>query len=204
MNTPPTRPPARTPPRFVPTLTEVVPESAVPTPSRPPVPAPGRGPITPPLAPPASPVVAQRPLTERPATVRATMPDAPVAAQVAPTPAPAATAIPRPPSVAPQPPPALVKAVPVLASPAALVPAVVPDKPAKPTLPDGFEEMMVHRVMQRVDVLLEKRLRDAIAHVVQEQTRSVLPRLREEVESVVRQSVYEAVADELASHPGSA
>lgn len=63
---------------------------------------------------------------------------------------------------------------------------------------------MVHRVMQRVDVLLEKRLRDAIAHVVQEQTRSVLPRLREEVESVVRQSVYEAVADELASHPGGA
>ena len=71
-------------------------------------------------------------------------------------------------------------------------------------LPEGFEEFMVHRVMQRVDVLLEKRLREAIAHVVQEQTRSILPRLREEVESVVRQSVYEAVADELASHPGTA
>ncbi|HQY38824.1 MAG TPA: hypothetical protein PLE21_04945 [Giesbergeria sp.] len=59
--------------------------------------------------------------------------------------------------------------------------------------------MMVHRVMQRVDVMLEQRLRDAIASVVQEQTRSVLPRLREEIESVVRHSVYEAVADELAS-----
>lgn len=58
---------------------------------------------------------------------------------------------------------------------------------------------MVHRVMQRVDVVLDKRLREAIATVVQEQTRSVLPRLREEVESVVRQAVYEAVADELAS-----
>ncbi|GAB2544401.1 hypothetical protein GCM10027032_33980 [Simplicispira piscis] len=58
---------------------------------------------------------------------------------------------------------------------------------------------MVHRVMQRVDVMLEQRLRDAIALVVQEQTRSVLPRLREEIESVVRHSVYEAVADELAS-----
>lgn len=67
------------------------------------------------------------------------------------------------------------------------------------TLADGFEEMMVHRVMQRVDVMLEQRLRDAIASVVQEQTRSVLPRLREEIESVVRHSVYEAVADELAS-----
>ncbi|MDP1142499.1 hypothetical protein, partial [Klebsiella pneumoniae] len=57
----------------------------------------------------------------------------------------------------------------------------------------------VHRVMQRVDGILEQRLRDAIATVVQEQTRSVLPRLREEIESVVRHAVYEAVADELAS-----
>ena len=52
--------------------------------------------------------------------------------------------------------------------------------------------------MQRVDVSLDHRLREAIAVVVQEQTRSVVPRLREEIEAVVRQSVYEAVADELA------
>ena len=58
---------------------------------------------------------------------------------------------------------------------------------------------MVHRVMQRVDVVLDQRLREAIALVIQEQTRSVLPRLREELESVVRNAVYEAVADELAS-----
>ena len=62
-----------------------------------------------------------------------------------------------------------------------------------------LEEAMVHRVMQRVDVSLEHHLREAIALVVQEQTRSLVPRLREEVETVVRQSVYEAVADELAS-----
>lgn len=67
-----------------------------------------------------------------------------------------------------------------------------------------LEEAMVHRVMQRVDVSLEHHLREAIALVVQEQTRSLVPRLREEVETVVRQSVYEAVADELASvAPGS-
>jgi len=41
-------------------------------------------------------------------------------------------------------------------------------------------------------------VREAIALVIQEQTRSVLPRLREEIESVVRHAVYEAVADELA------
>lgn len=71
--------------------------------------------------------------------------------------------------------------------------------PRAAPLPDGYEEYVVHRVMQRVDVMLEQRLREAIALVIQEQTRSIVPRLREEVESVVRQSVYEAVADELAS-----
>lgn len=71
-------------------------------------------------------------------------------------------------------------------------PAQVPRVP-------GFEEHVVHRVMQRVDVALDQRLRDAIATVLSEQTRSLLPRLREEVESVVRHVVYEAVADELAS-----
>ncbi|MDD2179843.1 hypothetical protein OIN59_20585 [Acidovorax sp. D2M1] len=76
-------------------------------------------------------------------------------------------------------------------------PVAVPG--AARVLPDGMEEYVVHRVMQRVDVVLDQRLREAIATVVQEQTRSVLPRLREEIESVVRHAVYEAVADELAS-----
>ena len=64
--------------------------------------------------------------------------------------------------------------------------------------PQVTEEYLVHRLMQRVDLVLEQRLKEAIAIVVQEQTRSLLPRLREEVESVVRQSVYEAVESELA------
>ncbi|NMM90243.1 hypothetical protein B2J88_38940 [Rhodococcus sp. SRB_17] len=68
---------------------------------------------------------------------------------------------------------------------------------APPGLPEDVEELLVHRIMQRVDVMLDQRLRDAIATVVQEQTRSVVPRLREEIESVVRQAVFEAVADEL-------
>lgn len=65
-------------------------------------------------------------------------------------------------------------------------------------LPEGLEEHVVHRVMQRVDLVLDQRLREAIAQVIGEQTRSMIPRLREEVESVVRHAVYEAVADELA------
>ena len=66
--------------------------------------------------------------------------------------------------------------------------------------PDLLEEAMVHRVMQRIDIGLDQRLRDAIATVVLEQTRSLLPRLREEVESVLRQVVCEAVADEVATN----
>ncbi len=64
---------------------------------------------------------------------------------------------------------------------------------------DGFDELLVRRLMQRVDMGLEQHLHAAIAKVVQEQTRSVLPRLREKLELVVRQVVYEAVADEMDS-----
>lgn len=81
-----------------------------------------------------------------------------------------------------------------------------PAMPAVPTMETIWdshaqqvtEEYLVHRLMQRVDLVLDQRLRDAIATVVQQQTRSIVVRLREEVESVVRQAVYEAVADELA------
>jgi len=101
--------------------------------------------------------------------------------------------------------PAAVIATPVSAStavaaPQGLTPPPLPgaDSGAARDLPDGIEEYVVHRVMQRVDLVLDQRLREAIALVVQEQTRSMVPRLREEVESVVRHAVYEAVADELA------
>lgn len=60
------------------------------------------------------------------------------------------------------------------------------------------EEYLVHRLMQRVDLVLEHKLKEAIAQVVEAQTRSMVLRLREEVETVVRQSVYEAVEAELA------
>ncbi|NIF82568.1 hypothetical protein F3J24_03470 [Comamonas sp. Tr-654] len=60
------------------------------------------------------------------------------------------------------------------------------------------EEYLVHRLMQRVDLVLEQKLREAIAQVVEAQTRSMVLRLREEVETVVRQSVYQAVEAELA------
>jgi hypothetical protein len=64
------------------------------------------------------------------------------------------------------------------------------------------EEQLVQRVLQRVDMVLEKRLREAIASVVLAQTRSLGPALREEIESVVRQAVAEAIADEAEAASG--
>ena len=183
--------PPRTPPRFVPTLTEVVqvpgatpPPGALAVSARTTVVAPSQLPRIPPTTPPVTPPVTP------PATSPVNRPGTPAEAPA--TPVPRA----RPPLPSAQPPAVMVQRP---AATSMAPPAMAPSQPARRPLPEGMEEYMVHRVMQRVDVILERRLRDAIATVVQEQTRSVLPRLREEIESVVRHTVYEAVADELAS-----
>ena len=64
------------------------------------------------------------------------------------------------------------------------------------------EEQLVQRVLQRVDMVLERRLREAIAGVVLAQTRSLAPALRQEIEGVVRQAVAEAIADEAEAASG--
>lgn len=61
------------------------------------------------------------------------------------------------------------------------------------------QEQMVQRVMQRVDMALERRLREAIAATVLEQTRALGPILRDEIELVVREAVAQAFADEIAA-----
>lgn len=60
-----------------------------------------------------------------------------------------------------------------------------------------LEDQIVHRVMQRVDLVLERRLREAVAQVILSQTQTLGPRLREEIELVVLESVNQAVAQEL-------
>ena len=72
------------------------------------------------------------------------------------------------------------------------------DEAAEPESFGSMQEQMVHRVMQRVDVLVGQRLLEAVAAVVQQHTKSLEPLLREEIEDVVRQSVSEAIAEELA------
>jgi hypothetical protein len=59
------------------------------------------------------------------------------------------------------------------------------------------QDQLIMRVMQRVDIALERKLREAIAETVLEQTRTIAPLLREEIESVVRETVSQAFADEL-------
>jgi hypothetical protein len=59
-----------------------------------------------------------------------------------------------------------------------------------------MRDEIVERVMQRVDLTLERRLREAIAATVLEQTSSIVPLLRQEIESVVRETVAEAFEQE--------
>ena len=60
-------------------------------------------------------------------------------------------------------------------------------------------EQLVQRILQRVDLTLDRRLREAIASVVLEHSRLLAPALREQIEAVVGAAVSEAVAEELDS-----
>lgn len=62
---------------------------------------------------------------------------------------------------------------------------------------EQLEAEIGHRILQRVDMLLEAALSAAIARVIDQQTRSMLPALREEIADAVRASVTHAVAQEL-------
>jgi len=72
------------------------------------------------------------------------------------------------------------------------------DEPLDEEAAAQAEERLVQRLLERVELGLDQRLRDTIAQVVQEQTRSVTLRLQEALESVVRQTVQEALAQERA------
>lgn len=82
--------------------------------------------------------------------------------------------------------------------------------PAKDAAPGGkpgaaamdhqyLQEQMVHRVMQRVDLTLDRLLRETVGRLVLEHTQALAPSLRDEIEIVVRQSVNNAFEQELAS-----
>lgn len=68
--------------------------------------------------------------------------------------------------------------------------------------PAILEEQMVQRVMRRVDLVLERRLREVIGQLILEHTQSLAPRLREEIEAVVRESMIQAFAHEASPASG--
>ncbi len=58
-------------------------------------------------------------------------------------------------------------------------------------------DQLAQRVLQRVDLALDRRLREAIATVVLEQSSAMVPLLRERLEGVIHELVAEAVAEEM-------
>ena len=94
--------------------------------------------------------------------------------------------------------------------PAAAVPVAPADAVALPpqarlSEADAFrlEEDLLHRVLQRIDLSLEERLSDAVSAAVQHQLDAMVPRLRAEIEAVLRGLVVEALARELSDDTGS-
>jgi hypothetical protein len=79
----------------------------------------------------------------------------------------------------------------------------VPLAPLAPVAPVS-QEQIAQKVMQRVDLVLDRRLREAIATVVLEQTERLTPVLRERLEALVREVVAQAVAEEMQGRGGPA
>ena len=62
----------------------------------------------------------------------------------------------------------------------------------------AMEDKLVERVLQRVDLTLERQLRVALGQLILEHTETLAPQLRQEIERVIRQSVSEAFVQEAA------
>ena len=84
------------------------------------------------------------------------------------------------------------------AADAAPAPDAVPSPASAEILPEHAQEQLVRRIMQRVDSTLERRLREAIATTVLEQTRGLEPLVRAAIEGALHQAVLQAVVDERA------
>lgn len=63
------------------------------------------------------------------------------------------------------------------------------------------QEVLVQRVMQGIDLMLERRLHEAIEQLILAHTQALMPRLREEIELLVRESVTHAFTRESAPFP---
>lgn len=59
------------------------------------------------------------------------------------------------------------------------------------------QEQIVQRVLQRVELVLDRRVRETIATAILEQTSQLTPVLHERLDALVRQLVAEALAEEM-------
>jgi hypothetical protein len=79
---------------------------------------------------------------------------------------------------------------------------LAPGEDAMPTtLSPEQQDQMVRRVLTHMDLTLEKRLHEAVGQLILEHTETLVLRLREEIEQVVRQSVARALDQEAAQLP---
>jgi hypothetical protein len=61
---------------------------------------------------------------------------------------------------------------------------------------DELGAQLAQRVLQRINLLLEQRLQEAIGQLIVEHTQTLMPRLCQEIEKVVRNSVDQAFEQE--------
>lgn len=89
--------------------------------------------------------------------------------------------------------------VPTLTEVVHTAPSPLTPAPAHPPaqLPALSADQLAQRVLQRADLVLDRRVREAIATVVLEQTQALAPLLRERLDAVVREVVAHALAEEL-------
>ena len=63
--------------------------------------------------------------------------------------------------------------------------------------PGITQEQLVQRVLQKVELVLDRRVRETIATAILEQTNLLTPILHERLDALVRQLVAEALAEEM-------
>lgn len=90
----------------------------------------------------------------------------------------------------------------VPALPEALAPHAASRLASAPS-PSRLEDQLLQRVMQHVDLVLERRLREAVSQLILAHTQALGPRLLEEIELVVRESVSQAIAREIPQPPAT-
>lgn len=94
------------------------------------------------------------------------------------------------------PPPRFVPTLTEVVQPSPTVPNLSLDPPSEDLDRAVTEDQLVERVLRRVDLILERQLREAVGQLILEHTETLAPQLRQEIERVVRQSVTQAFAQE--------